>query len=203
MENKENNNIVFLLGLAGSGKDSVGEIFIKKGYKRIALADAVKKEYAQINNISIQDLILQGERKEYHRSAIIKFAEAKRAIEPEYWIKLALNPYMENGLFKPNINLVITDFRRISEIKWYISLFKTVSFLNYDPRIQCISNLKMFCIKRDIEDSDILSHYAIGYAQGYSDAENGFPIIDAIIDNNSDLPSLENKIENCIKYYNL
>ena len=40
-------HVIFLLGLAGSGKDTVGKAFVDKGYTRVSFADALKDEYAK------------------------------------------------------------------------------------------------------------------------------------------------------------
>ena len=71
-------NIIFLLGEAGSGKDTVGKEFVKLGYTRVSFADAMKQQYADLNNIDVQDLQIQGLKKEIHRPKLIEFAENER-----------------------------------------------------------------------------------------------------------------------------
>lgn len=104
--------IVMLLGMSKAGKDEVGKFFIKNGYKRYAFADAVKIEYAKTNNLPLSEMF--NEKKEFHRSGIIKHAEYKRVINKFHWI----NEIQNDLLFDYNngIDIVITDSRRIPEI---------------------------------------------------------------------------------------
>ena len=200
---KESSKIVFLLGKAGSGKDTVGELFIKKGYTRIGFADAVRTEYAERYNVPMEHLTRQGPLKEKHRPNIIELAEGKRDIDPYYWANTALTPYLEKGIFKPNVKLVITDARRISDIVWYYNMLKTTTYLNADGRTEYKNFLNLFYVDRNVEDLDVLTHYTIGYAQGYSKADTVLPLITATIDNNGTLEELSQKVEDCFTFYNL
>jgi hypothetical protein len=192
--------IIFLLGEARVGKDTVGAEFVNHGYSRVAFADAVRLEYSKLNNVPIEHLMNQGPEKEKHRPGIITLAERERAIDPEVWINKAFEPFIENGVFKPETKLVVTDMRRISEVLWYIERKKEAFFINHNI------DFGLFHVTRKgIEDTDHLTHYAIGYAKGYSSATAyiGGPLIDGTIENNVSTEELKRKVQNIISFYNL
>jgi hypothetical protein len=91
--------IVMLLGVAGSGKDTVGEVCVKNGFVRIGFADIPKIELAKTLNIPVQYLIEQGPMKEKYRGNLIEYAESKRKENPFYWIDKAFEPYLNETSF--------------------------------------------------------------------------------------------------------
>ncbi len=189
--------LIFLLGESNVGKDTVGSIFIKHGYTRVSFADLVKEEYATLNSIPLEHLHEFGEMKEKHRPGIIQHAEAKRAIDPYYWLDKAFEPYLTSDKnFKPNLKLVITDCRRFSEIDW-IYLKKNLALI--DPNF----DIKLFHIRnpRTI-DTDTLTHFAIGYAYGCN-VDPDITMIDGIIMNDSTKEDLVEKVEKCIEVNSL
>lgn len=171
--------IVFLLGIAGSGKDTVGKKFEKEGYIRVSFADKVKEEYAKIANIKLEDLHTQGPVKEAHRDGIIAFAEGEKLKDPLVWLKKAFEPYLENNKFKEGLKLVITDFRRDCEVDWYYDIwlsiaefYKAKDFLDNEKNP---IDLKLFYINRpEVIDVDYLTHYAIGKVIGINKIQPGF-----------------------------
>lgn len=199
-------NFVFLLGLNHSGKDTVGQMFIDKGYTRVAFGDVLKEEYAASKGISVDILHIQGPEKEAHRDAIIEFAEAKRAVDSIYWIRKAIAPYVdETNTFKRGLKLVFTDIRRMSEVNW-ISSFKNVEYIASNVEegmMNCDIHAKLFLIERpNIVDNDMLSHETIGYTKGMQYMSD-YTILDAIIGNDGTMEDLKIKIENCIKAFSL
>lgn len=203
----EKTQLIFLLGLNHSGKDTVGQMFVDKGYTRVAFGDVLKVDYAAEKGISVESLHIQGPGKEAHRDAIIEFAEAKRAIDPMYWIKKAIIPYLDDsGSIKTGLKLVFTDIRRKSEIDW-IHDFKRLEFVSTEVYrrlpFPCIVSAKLFIVNRSsVIDNDMLSHYTIGYTEGRH-IESDFPVLDAIIENNGTIEDLKTKVENCISVYSL
>lgn len=203
-------NICFLLGLAGSGKDTVGNFFVKKGYTRIAFADAAKRDYALFAGADYEKLQHDREYKEMHRSRLIEYAESFRHKDPNYWINKAFEPFIDKDTnqFKPGLKLVITDCRRVSEIDWILNLKKYINTINKEA--SCVNSVlrhyvdvKLVEINNpSVEDRDCLTHYAIGYAHGIHKGCTNWSsnFIDAIIVNDSTLTELEKKTNECIKY---
>jgi phosphomevalonate kinase len=189
--------IVFLLGLAKSGKDTIGNQLVNNyEFTRVAFADAAKEEYAKQKNIDIKDLHIQSSIKEFHREGLILMAEEARKKDPEIWIKKALEPFLlhkENIFsFKNNIkNIVITDCRRKPEID-YILKGKALGLPFNLVLIEKPNNY----------DSDILTHETIGYAQGLHKALTIYEkkgLIDAIIVNDKDIESLNKKVQRLVE----
>lgn len=113
--------IVGLMGMARVGKDTTGAVYIENGYERYAFGDAVKKEYCEVNGLTLEEI--DGDNKEYHRTregGIIDTAEKKRKNNPFYWVDVIKDEIIEKH--KKGINIVITDIRRIPEIKFMDSL---------------------------------------------------------------------------------
>jgi hypothetical protein len=193
--------IVGLLGLSKSGKDTIGEHFVKHGFIRVAFGDMLKREYAEINNVSLQDLITQGIEKEKHRVKIIEYAEKKRSENPYYWIEKAIAPFLnDKGQIEEGLKLVFTDIRRDKEIDWFEEL-KSIQFhtQKYD-RVHYITT-NLFLVERlGNLDLDNLTHETIGYAKGIS-KHSPFPLIDSYIKNDSSLENLENKTIRIIETY--
>lgn len=192
-------NIVFLLGEAGVGKDTIAEEFVKRGFKRISFADALKKEYSLQNNVNVKILHTQGPEKENHRLKLIEFAEAKRAKDPLVWINKAFEPYVNplNGIFHDNLKLIISDLRRESEVDWYYNLWMQVELSEKELTKKIPLELNLFHVVRPgIKDTDILTAKAIGKVHGINLVVPGF--LSGVINNNSTLIKLKEKVENLI-----
>jgi len=180
--------IIFLLGESRSGKDTVGKAFLKHGYIRVSFADIMKEEYAKQIGIDVSELHIQGPKKESHRAGIIQFAEAARAIDSLTWLNKAFEKYRDiDGSFKEGLKLVITDFRRDSEVDWFYDLWSTIRSFEYNSNPMLTKehyiDLKMFYILNpDSGDTDVLTHYTIGKAFGINKIYPGF--ISGTIHNN-------------------
>ena len=195
-------NIIFLGFEQHCGKDTVGEILVKNyNYKRVSFADAVKLELAEKLNIDVKILQQQGPEKEKYRSQMIEFAESERKKNPYVWINKAFEPYMTNlKTFKPNLNLVVTDFRRDAEVEWYYSIWTEIQKRNSlyykNPKYKAELDLKLFHIIRpelEGKDKDTLTHKTIGLVYGIELVYPGF--INSVIYNDSTIENLELKIQ--------
>lgn len=212
MENNEYNTptiIVFLLGEAGSGKDTVGKILVDDhNFIRVSFADAVKDEVAKIHNIDVKLLHEQGPVKEQMRGAMISLAEGERAKDPLCWLKLALSKHQdENGNFKPGLKLVITDCRRDSEIDWLYTLKQEITIANAKEKdAQHYVMPYLFLVKRDNKpvDSDVLTHGCINYALGIQKVlheMHNIRLVDGFIHNNGTIDNLQSKIHTLVETF--
>lgn len=160
-------NIIFLIGKAGSGKDTVAKLFANYGYKRLAFADALKKDY--YSGICVEYCSDTEDRdfKEKHRQGLIKYGEYMRnKYGKYYWIKKAFDKYSDG-------NIIVTDVRRDSELKFIKSL------KDYSSRVF------FYYIDRDIEDSDNLTIKSI---------EDSMLLVDDVINNNGNLKQLKENV---------
>ena len=179
--------IIFLLGTAGSGKDTVGRMFVNKGYTRVSFADTLKEEYANHLGIDVSLLHKQGPQKEKLRAGIIKYAEDKKKTDPLIWLNKAFEKHRDtNGQFKDGIKLVVTDFRRDCEVDWYYNLWEQIQEYEFHEELHKKKkhpiDLRMFYINRDTTDKDPLTHFTVGKVHGINKVHQGF--IDAVIHNN-------------------
>lgn len=172
-------NIIFLIGKAGSGKDTVAKLFAKEGYKRIAFADKLKKEY--YSGICVEYCADNEDRafKEKHRQGLILYGESMRAkYGGEYWIEKAFKEYTDDdklfGFREDCPDLIVTDVRRDSE-------------LDYITSLKLFSNAKVFFyyIDRQVEDSDELT---------LSTIRKSMFCVDDVIDNNGTLKQLKENV---------
>ena len=78
--------IIVFSGKQYSGKDTVAKILLEqlKDFKRIGLGDAIKIEYGKTIGKTFEEIESQ---KHLYRADLIKFANEKRAIDQDYWIK--------------------------------------------------------------------------------------------------------------------
>ena len=108
------NNIVIAFGFMSKvGKDVIARHLVKKyNFKRIAFGDALKQDVVKIKNTTLDEL---EENKENYRNLLILHGEEKRIKDPLCWINLATKDIDFNNLKQ---NIVISDVRRIDEIKW-------------------------------------------------------------------------------------
>ena len=160
-------NIIFLIGKAGSGKDTVAKLFANYGYSRLAFADALKKDY--YSGICVDYCADTEDRdfKEKHRQGLINYGEYMRnEYGKHYWIKKAFDNY-KGG------NLIVTDVRRDSEVGFIKSLKESSNGVFF------------YYIDRDIEDSDTLTIKSIEESMFY---------VDGVIDNNGNLKQLKENV---------
>lgn len=210
-------NIVFLLGTSKAGKDTIGNYMVEKyNFERVSFADVLKEEFAKLKDIDVKILHEQGPEKEFYRPELIEYAEAKRAINPTCWLEKAFEKFLDNGNFKEDYNLVITDCRRDAEIDWVadqkniiISVneriadlqeqkFRNREFLEVVEMEAHYFRVYLVYVKNDIaekNDLDMLTHYCIGYAKGKG-------VVDVTLLNNSTLDELKKKTDkliNCLQ----
>ena len=103
--------IIILSGKQYSGKDTVAKILLKNlnDFKRIGLGDAIKIEYGKTIGKSFEEIEAK---KHLYRENLINFANAKRAIDEDYWIKKIVEyPY----------NVIVPDMRVKREYDFFKS----------------------------------------------------------------------------------
>ena len=206
-------NVIFLLGCSQTGKDTVGQHLVNNyNYKRVSFADAVKEQYAKENGLDVRILHEQGPSKEKHRGGMIELAESARLDNPLCWLEKAFEPYMQdNGLFKEDQRLVVTDCRRLQEIDW-VYKWKAIKQLSENQAKQAGETAKhyfsvdLWYIRRpvaEVKDADVLTHSCIGYAKGLhkgiSMELNHFPLIDITIYNDKDIHTLYRKVDKALE----
>ena len=78
--------IIVFSGKQYSGKDTVAKILLENlpGFKRIGLGDAIKIEYGKTIGKTFEQIEAE---KHLFRADLIKFANEKRAVDQDYWIK--------------------------------------------------------------------------------------------------------------------
>ena len=78
--------IIVFSGKQYCGKDTVAKILLEnfKNFKRIGLGDAIKIEYGKTIDKTFEQIEAE---KHLYREDLITFANAKRAIDQDYWIK--------------------------------------------------------------------------------------------------------------------
>ena len=103
--------IILLSGKQYSGKDTVAKILLEKltNFKRIGLGDAIKIEYGKTIGKTFDEIEKE---KHLYRADLIKFANEKRAIDEDYWIKKIVEyPY----------NVIVPDMRVKREYDFFKS----------------------------------------------------------------------------------
>jgi len=110
---------VLLTGYAGSGKDTVGSVFQKYGYKRYAVADMLKYYSAEKHGFEfILTQTQEGKSSLFNNKTVRQYLIDDAAIlkkehnDPSYWIKPLVELIITDGVQ----NIVITDWRYNAEI---------------------------------------------------------------------------------------
>lgn len=110
------NNIIIGLGFMSKvGKDEIAKYLVKRyNFKRIAFGDVLKQDITKIKNITLEEL---EQNKENYRDLLISHGENKRKEDPLYWVNQTIK---SNNIDFNNLkqNIVISDVRRIDELKW-------------------------------------------------------------------------------------
>lgn len=103
--------IIILSGKQYSGKDTVAKILLKNlnDFKRIGLGDAIKIEYGKTIGKTFEEIEAQ---KHLYRENLINFANAKRAIDEDYWIK---------KIMEYPFNVIVPDMRVKREYEFFKS----------------------------------------------------------------------------------
>lgn len=160
-------NIIFLIGKAGSGKDTVAKLFADYGYKRLAFADALKKDYYSEFCVNYCPDTEDRDFKERHRQGLINYGEHMRNTQGKsYWIREAFQNYS-------NEDLIVTDVRRDSELSFIKSLKNSGGSVFF------------YYIDRDVIDSDTLTIKSI---------EDSVLLVDGVISNNGNLKQLKENV---------
>lgn len=160
-------NIIFLIGKAGSGKDTVAKLFADYGYKRLAFADALKKDYYSEFCVNYCPDTEDRDFKERHRQGLINYGEHMRNTQGKsYWIREAFQNYS-------NEDLIVTDVRRDSELSFIKSLKNSGGSVFF------------YYIDRDVVDSDTLTIKSI---------EDSVLLVDGVISNNGNLKQLKENV---------
>lgn len=160
-------NIIFLIGKAGSGKDTVAKLFADYGYKRLAFADALKKDYYSEFCVNYCPDTEDRDFKEKHRQGLINYGEHMRNTQGKsYWIREAFQNYS-------NEDLIVTDVRRDSELSFIKSLKNSGGSVFF------------YYIDRDVIDSDTLTIKSI---------EDSMLLVDGVISNNGNLKQLKENV---------
>lgn len=78
-------NIIIFSGKQYSGKDTACDIFLEylDGYKRCAVGDIIKQEYALRNGISVEEI---ENNKSKYRQGLIELGNWGRAQSADYWL---------------------------------------------------------------------------------------------------------------------
>lgn len=177
-------NIVFLIGKAGAGKDTVGKMFVDKGYHRVALADEMKDRFYQCMGLPYTHETETRDVKEQLRWSMIQYSEnVKRFKGADYWFNEAFKPYIDSRcLFRfleGTPDIVVTDIRRVEELEVITSL-----------KLFSNANIKVYHVDRDLFESDNLTNYAISKAQ---------ELLDDTFDNNKTVKHLKRQVDAAIR----
>ena len=103
--------IIVFSGKQYSGKDTVAKILLEnlKDFKRIGLGDAIKIEYGKTIGKTFDEIEAE---KHLYRAELIKFANEKRAMDKDYWIKKIVE-YPDN--------VIVPDMRVKREYEFFKS----------------------------------------------------------------------------------
>ena len=108
----KNKIIIIFSGKQFSGKDTIAKILLEelKSFKRIGIADAIKRSYAQQKGISFEEI---EKYKSKYRKDLINLGNWGRAKSPDYWI---------NKIISYEGNIIVTDVRMKHELDFFRSL---------------------------------------------------------------------------------
>lgn len=101
-----------LCGYAGAGKDAVGSILTRRGYRRFAFADRLKQVAHDRHGWN-------GEKDAPGRRLLQTLGEwYRREVSPSYWIDQLESAMEAEGYIAMWDNIVITDVRYLNEVEW-------------------------------------------------------------------------------------
>ena len=103
--------IIVFSGKQYCGKDTVAKILLEKltDFKRIGLGDAIKIEYGKTIGKTFEEIESE---KHLYREDLINFANSKRAIDEDYWIK---------KIVEYPFNVIVPDMRVQREYDFFKS----------------------------------------------------------------------------------
>lgn len=104
------NRIIIFSGKQYSGKDTAAKILMEelKDYKRCAMGDIIKIEYAKLHGLTYEEI---EQNKTLYRQGLIDLGNYGRSQSPDYWLEKII---AQDG------NIVVTDVR----IKHEYEVFK-------------------------------------------------------------------------------
>ena len=107
-----NKKIIIISGKQLSGKDTVANAImdVLKDFKRVPLADAIKKEFGSQKNLSFNEV---DRNKPLYRADLIALGNKRRSEDADYWIKKVLS---EDG------NIIVPDVRLKHELETFKQL---------------------------------------------------------------------------------
>lgn len=154
--------IILITGYAGSGKDTLGKLFIEKGYKRYAFADIVKIRTAETHGFPFEltqtqegksTLVtskLTNKQATVREFLIIDSAEAKAKFNDNaFWAKILENIIQ---IDKPT-KVVITDWRYKAEYEHFSNVFDSY----FGSNIQSIKEPRIINTIRVVRDNITIS----------------------------------------------
>ena len=94
-------SIIIFSGKQYSGKDTAGEFFLENldGYKRCAMGDVIKQEFARRNGISVEEI---EKNKSAYRQGLIDLGNWGRSQSADYWLEKIVS---QEG------KIIVTDVR--------------------------------------------------------------------------------------------
>lgn len=114
--------IVLLSGKRKSGKDFVADRLkcdLQAAGLTVAIvriSEPLKREYARLNELNLDELLSSSEYKEKFRSDMVEWGEQIRNRDPGYFCRLAVQ-----GDNQSNQICIVSDCRRPSDLKYFIN----------------------------------------------------------------------------------
>jgi phosphomevalonate kinase len=163
--------IIVISGKQFSGKDTVANMLqeMLKDFKRVPLAYAIKKEFGEKKNLTLQEI---ERNKPLYRAELIQLGNKRRKEDPDYWLKKVLT---EEG------NIIVSDIR----LKHELEMFKTHDSIT----IRVNSDRKNRAERGTLVREDDLTETDLDDIQDW----------DYVIENNSDFESLKKKVKKLVK----
>jgi phosphomevalonate kinase len=105
--------IIAISGKQFAGKDTLCLLLLKylPDYRRVALADALKDEYAQTRGVPREEVDALKARDPNVRGELIALGKKRREEDPDYWVKKVLE--------QPG-NKIVTDLRFRNELERFL-----------------------------------------------------------------------------------
>ncbi len=162
--------MIVISGKQYSGKDTLAKLLLEdlKEFKRVGIGDAIKINYAKINNLSFDEI---EKNKHLYRGDLIKLGNWGREQHPDYWL---------NSIIQMDENVIVPDVR----VEHEIEVFKAHNA--FTVRVE--ADLENRSKRATITNADDPTETALdNYCQW-----------DAVIDNNSDYEHLKNQAHKLI-----
>ena len=161
------NKIIIFSGKQYSGKDTAAKILMEKmpQFKRCAMGDIIKIEYAKQNNLTYEEIETN---KPKYRQGLIDLGNYGRSVSPDYWLEKII---AQEG------NIVVTDVR----IKHEYKIFKDAGAISI--RIEADRDLREARGGKLIGEDDV-TEVDLDDIQDW----------DYIVDNNNDYETLRENI---------